>query len=89
MLKGGDDLGEGHVGGDRARNADLVDLQVGVRGDDGAGGEVHALAHQVASDAALLALQPLFDRLKGAARLLHRLRGEKIGHYSLFKRATS
>ena len=37
----------------------LVDAEVGVRGDDGAAGEVDALARQVAAEAALLALQPL------------------------------
>lgn len=49
---------------DSRSNTDLVDLQVGVGRDDGASREVDALAHEVATDAALLALETLRDRLE-------------------------
>jgi len=54
-VEGGDELWEGHVLGDGARHADLVDGQVGVGCDDGARAKVDALAHQVAAHSALLA----------------------------------
>lgn len=78
-VEGGDDLCEGHVGGDGARHADLVDGEVGVGGDDGAGREVHPLAHQVPPHAAFLALQPLLQGLERTPRLLHGLRKHGAG----------
>ena len=53
-IKRCDNLWERHVGCDGSRDAHLVNLQVGVRGDDGSGGEVHTLAHEVSSDSTLL-----------------------------------
>lgn len=55
-IKGRDDFWEGHVGCDGSRDADLVDLQVGIWGDDSSGGEVHTLAHEVTSNSPLFAL---------------------------------
>lgn len=72
-VKGCDDFREGHVGCDGARDAHLVDLEVGVGGDDGSGGEVHTFPHQVTSDSPLLPFQTLFEGFKWAARFLHRL----------------
>lgn len=72
-VEGSDNLGKGHVGGDGAGNADLVDGEVGVGGDDSAGREVHSLAHQVSSHTAFLALQPLLQGLEGTPGLLHGL----------------
>lgn len=51
------------------RHADAVDGQVGVGRDDGAAAEVHALAGQVASEAALLALESLSQGADGTAGL--------------------
>ena len=51
-------------------STDLVDAEVRVRGDDGAAGEVNALAGQVAAEAALLALEPLHKPPAGAASML-------------------
>jgi hypothetical protein len=42
-----------------APTAYLIHCQVGIRGDDGAAREVYTLSRQVATEAALLALQPL------------------------------
>ena len=67
-VEGSDDLGVGERGRDGARHAHLVDGEVRIGRDDGARREVDALAHEVAADAALLALQPLRDRLERAAR---------------------
>mmetsp|Transcript_15235 Transcript_15235/g.35012 ORF Transcript_15235/g.35012 Transcript_15235/m.35012 type:complete len:225 (+) Transcript_15235:3832-4506(+) len=58
-VEGRDDLWVGQVARDGARHAHLVDGEVGVWSDDGTRREVDSLAHQVASDAALLALEPL------------------------------
>lgn len=55
-IKGCDDFWEGHVGCDGSWYAHLVDLQVGVRGDDSSGGEVHTLSHEVTSDSPFLPL---------------------------------
>ena len=55
-IKGCDEFWEGHVGCDGPRHAYLVDMQVGVWRDDGTGGEIHTLTHEVTSDSALLPL---------------------------------
>lgn len=55
----GKDLG--YPLGDR----DFVDTQVGVRGNDGAIGEVNALPGQIAPKAALLPLEPLTESTNG------------------------
>mmetsp|Transcript_11745 Transcript_11745/g.47415 ORF Transcript_11745/g.47415 Transcript_11745/m.47415 type:complete len:693 (-) Transcript_11745:659-2737(-) len=68
------DLGVCEVARDRAGHADLVDADVRVGRDDGASGEVHSLAHEVASHAALLALEALRDRLQSPAALLYNSR---------------
>ena len=52
-VEGRDRLWEREVERDRPGHAELVDADVGVAGDDGARGEVDALAHEVAADAAL------------------------------------
>lgn len=55
-IKGCDNLGERHVGRDGSWHAHLVDLQVGVGGDDGSGREVHTFAHQIAPHSPLFSL---------------------------------
>lgn len=55
-VKGCDDFWEGHIGCDGSWDTDLVDLQVGIWGDDSSGGEVHTLAHEVTSNSPLFAL---------------------------------
>mmetsp|Transcript_8511 Transcript_8511/g.14301 ORF Transcript_8511/g.14301 Transcript_8511/m.14301 type:complete len:454 (-) Transcript_8511:782-2143(-) len=52
------------------RHTDLVDTQVGVGCDDRTGREVHTLAHEVASDASLLAAQALAKGLQRTTCLL-------------------
>ena len=52
------------------RNAELVDVNVGVGRDDGAGGEIDSLAHQVATDAAGLGAQSGLERLEWPTRPL-------------------
>ena len=52
------------------RNSELVDVNVGVGRDDGAGGEVDTLAHQVATHAAGLGAQTRLERLERATRSL-------------------
>ena len=48
---------------DRSWHADRIDGQIGVGRDDGARREVDSLAHEIAANATLFALQPLLDRL--------------------------
>lgn len=57
----GDALREGEDGGHMLGYANLIDGQVGIRRDDRAPREVHALAGQVPSEAPLFALQPLHE----------------------------
>ena len=59
-------LGVAQLARELQRHAHLVRVDVGVRRDDGPRGEVHALAHQVGAEQALLVLQQLAD----AARVL-------------------
>lgn len=54
-----DAFGVGEDGGHVDGHPNLVDGQIGIRRDDRAAREIHALAGQVSSEAALLALQPL------------------------------
>lgn len=77
-VKRSNNLRESHVGSDGSRDAHLIDLQVGVWGDDSSGGEVHTLPHEVPSDTAFFPLQPLLDGFQRAARLLHRLRRRRV-----------
>lgn len=49
-----DSLWEGEVLCNSARNANLVNVEVGVRGYDCPGGVVHPLPHQVPTDVTLL-----------------------------------
>jgi hypothetical protein len=58
--------GHGQLAGRVDRHADLVDADVGVGADDGAGAEVDALPRQVAAEAAFLALEALAQGLEGA-----------------------
>ena len=51
-----DNLWKGQVLGDGARDTDLINGQVGVRGDDSTSREVHSLTHQVTTDTTLLGL---------------------------------
>ncbi len=55
----GDSVGEGECGSHMDGHPNLIDCQIRVRGDDSATREVHSLAGQVSSEAALLTLQPL------------------------------
>lgn len=70
-VKRRDDFWKRHVGRDGPRDAHLVNLQVGVWGDDSSGRKVHALAHEVTSDSAFLPFKALFYGFQGTARLLH------------------
>ena len=58
-------LGECEIGGNLRRNAEFVELNVGVRCDNGTGREVNALAHKVAANTTLLGSQ---TRLEGTQR---------------------
>lgn len=70
-VKGSNNLRKSHVGSDGSWDAHLIDLQVGIGGDDGSGGEVNTLPHEVPSDTSFFSLQSLLDGFQGAARLLH------------------
>ena len=63
-----DVLGDGECNGDGDRHAHLVDVEVGVRRDNSAPAEVHALSHEVSAHPPLLALQALRDGLVRAPR---------------------
>mmetsp|Transcript_11636 Transcript_11636/g.39767 ORF Transcript_11636/g.39767 Transcript_11636/m.39767 type:complete len:267 (-) Transcript_11636:661-1461(-) len=76
-VEGRDDLRVGERLRDGPRHAHLVDGQVWVRRDDRARGEVHALAHEIAADAAVLALEALRDGLHRAPGLERRLAGHE------------
>jgi hypothetical protein len=79
---GRDSLGVGERSRDRERNADLVEGQVRVTGDDGTSGEVDTLAHEVTAETTFFALQAGSNRLDGTTGLLQRLRltGEVVVH---------
>ena len=63
---------------DALRHCDLVDSQIGVRGDDRTPREVYTLARQVTSETTLLALQPLAEAADGFLAHLRRNTG-KLG----------
>mmetsp|Transcript_1000 Transcript_1000/g.3038 ORF Transcript_1000/g.3038 Transcript_1000/m.3038 type:complete len:406 (+) Transcript_1000:3481-4698(+) len=82
-VEGRHDLRVGERRGDGPRHAHLVDGQIRVRRDHCARAEVHALAHEVAAHAAVLALEALRDGLERAPRLGRRLtrhHGGVVGH---------
>ncbi len=66
-------LREGEVHSDLHRHTELLYGDVGVRCNDGTGGELHALTLQVVTDAALLRAETLLEGLQGATRALGRL----------------
>lgn len=63
-------LWNGEVLGNTLRNAELIELENGVRGDDGTSRKVNSLAHEIASYTALFALQSRSDVLDGATILV-------------------
>ena len=65
-------LGEGQVHGNLQRHTQLVQLDIGVGRNDGAGGEVHALAHQVSTDTARLGTEAGLESAERTARPLGR-----------------
>lgn len=67
----GNPLGYGEVARDAPRHPELIDVDQGVAGDDRASREVDTLAHEVATDAAVLALEPLAERLDWPAGAVH------------------
>eukprot|EP00958_Prasinococcus_capsulatus_P026051 scaffold4543_cov350-Prasinococcus_capsulatus_cf.AAC.1 len=79
---GGDRLRHGQVARDGPGHAHLVHRDVGVGRDHRARREVDALAHQVAADAPLLALEALRDGLDGPPRALraHGHPGDGVVH---------
>lgn len=58
----------GHVEGNGFGDADLVDVEVGVGGDDGARGKVAAFPHEIAADASCFADESLTEPLADLAR---------------------
>mmetsp|Transcript_44451 Transcript_44451/g.74149 ORF Transcript_44451/g.74149 Transcript_44451/m.74149 type:complete len:501 (-) Transcript_44451:153-1655(-) len=75
-------LGDGKVERDAPWHAELIQAQGGVGRDHAARAEVHALPHQVAAHAALLALQALRDGLDRppTARVAARVSGDGVVH---------
>ena len=67
-------LGVGQVHGYALWNANLIELQIWVTGDDSTGREVDTLPHQVPTQTTFLALQTSTDSLDRATGLLERLR---------------
>lgn len=59
-IKRRDDFWKCHIGCDGSWYAHLVNLQVGVWGDDSSGRKVHTLAHEVTSDSAFFPFKALF-----------------------------
>jgi len=66
----GHHLGEGQVRRNLERNTELVQLNVGIGRNDGAGREVHTLAHQIAADTAGLGTEARLESTKRTARAL-------------------
>lgn len=58
-VEGGDSLWEGEILSDSPRHAHLVNLDVGVWGDNSASREVHSLPHQVTTNTTLFGLESL------------------------------
>ena len=71
----------GQVQRDRSRHSDLIDTDIGIGRDDGTRREIDALAHEIATQSALLALEALRDGLERSARARHRhgIAGDRIG----------
>src|SRR3569833_88891 len=63
--------------GDAPGNTAFVQRDVGVAGDDGTGGAIDSLAHQVAAKTTLLALEARANGLHGPAALLQRPRDRR------------
>lgn len=59
-IKRRDDFWKCHIGCDGSWHTHLVDLQVGVWGDDSSGRKVHTLAHEVTTDSAFFPFKALF-----------------------------
>lgn len=78
-----DNLREGEILSNGTRDSDLIDGQVGVRCDDGTGGKVHSLPHQVATDTTLFGLQSLLDGLEWSTTSLHSLRMDGGSHVNV------
>src|SRR6266540_5277285 len=80
--------GDGQLAGRLHGHADLVDRQDRIRRDDRAGAEVDPFSGEVRTESALLALQPLDERLQGPAgavasggdprRLVVEVRGDMV-----------
>ena len=51
--------------GDTLGNSDLIDAQVGIRGNDSSTREIHALSGKIASETTLLSLQSLYEATDG------------------------
>lgn len=45
QIEGSDDLWESEILSNGARNSDLINMQIGIRRDDGTSGEIHSLSH--------------------------------------------
>ena len=63
-------LGIGEVHGNLKRHTQLINRDVGIGRDDRPGRKVDTLAHQVATDASLFALEPLDERTDGTTGTL-------------------
>lgn len=63
----GDHFGDGEDLGEIFRDADVVDPDIRVRRDDGAGGEVDPFAGEIGAEATFFAFQTLGEGAKGAA----------------------
>lgn len=69
----GDSFGIGQVSRYTVRYADLVEIQIGVTGNDGTSGEIDTLAHQISSQSSFFTLESRSDRLDRPSTLLQRL----------------
>ena len=67
-VEAGDAFWNGHVERNGFGHADLIDVEVGVGGDDGACGKIHAFAHEVAANAARFAAESLAESFAYLAR---------------------
>ena len=63
-------LRNGEILGNTLRNTKLIELEDGVRCDDGTSRKVNSLAHQIASYTAFFTLQSRSDILNGATILM-------------------
>ena len=83
-VKSGDALGNGKISSYRSRNAHLVHPQVWISRDNGSGGKIAPLAHEIAPHPALFSDDPLPERLEGLSAPLGRLR--LVGYFVVHKR---